>query len=144
MSIFDIGSATAAGLQSSSTAVATSLVPKQKAHAADLKSLGVTAKAATSTGSTSSTSSSTSTSAAGSSTITSNDFLTLLVSELKNQDPTQPTDPNAYISQLVGVNSLQQLISINQGVTSLNSTATSTTTPTTTTGHATTQTPAAI
>jgi flagellar basal-body rod modification protein FlgD len=33
---------------------------------------------------------------------------------MKNQDPTQPTDPNAYIQQLVGVNSLQQLISINQ------------------------------
>ena len=45
--------------------------------------------------------------------ITSNDFLSLLVTEMKNQDPTAPTDPNAYISQLVGVNSLQQLISIN-------------------------------
>ncbi len=52
-------------------------------------------------------------------TITSNDFLTLLVSELKNQDPTQPTDPNAYIQQLVGVNSLQQLIQINKGLTSI-------------------------
>lgn len=51
--------------------------------------------------------------------ITSNDFLTLLVSELKNQDPTQPTDPNAYIQQLVGVNSLQQLIQINQGLTTI-------------------------
>jgi flagellar basal-body rod modification protein FlgD len=51
----------------------------------------------------------------GSSTtnVTSNDFLTLLVSEMRNQDPTQPTDPNAYIQQLVQVNSLQQLISIN-------------------------------
>ncbi len=60
--------------------------------------------------------------ATGSSTaseITSNDFLTLLVSELKNQDPTQPTDPNAYVQQLVGVNSLQQLISINQGITKI-------------------------
>jgi len=56
-------------------------------------------------------------SAANNSDISSNDFLTLLVSELKNQDPTQPTDPNAYISQLVGVNSLQQLISINQDLT---------------------------
>jgi flagellar basal-body rod modification protein FlgD len=51
--------------------------------------------------------------------ITSSDFLTLLVSELQNQDPTQPTDPNAYITQLVGVNSLQQLIQINQGLTSV-------------------------
>ena len=57
--------------------------------------------------------------AVDSSTITSNDFLTLLVAEMKNQDPTQPTDPNAYISQMVGVNSLQQLIGINQGITSL-------------------------
>lgn len=50
-------------------------------------------------------------------TITSSDFLVLLVTELKNQDPTQPTDPNAYIQQLVGVNSLQQLISINKNLT---------------------------
>jgi flagellar basal-body rod modification protein FlgD len=56
--------------------------------------------------------------------ISSSDFLTLLVTEMKNQDPTQPTDPNAYIQQLVGVNSLQQLISINQD---LSSTATATT-----------------
>ncbi len=49
--------------------------------------------------------------------ITSSDFLTLLVTEMKNQDPTQPTDPNAYVQQLVGVNSLQQLISINQDLT---------------------------
>lgn len=45
--------------------------------------------------------------------ITATDFMKLLVTEMKNQDPTQPTDPNAYIQQLVGVNSLQQLISIN-------------------------------
>jgi flagellar basal-body rod modification protein FlgD len=51
--------------------------------------------------------------AADSSDITSSDFLTLLVSELQNQDPTQPADPNAYITQLVQVNSLQQLIQIN-------------------------------
>ncbi len=66
-------------------------------------------------------------SAAGASNITSNDFLTLLVSELKNQDPTQPADPNAYISQLVGVNSLQQLIQINQGLTSVETSGSSST-----------------
>ena len=59
--------------------------------------------------------------ASGSSDITSDDFLTLLVSELKNQDPTQPTDPNQYITQLAQVNSLQQLISINQGIGTLDS-----------------------
>jgi flagellar basal-body rod modification protein FlgD len=70
-------------------------------------------------------------SAANSSNITSNDFLTLLVSELKNQDPTQPTDPNQYITQLAQVNSLQQLISINQGIGTLDSTISGTHSPST-------------
>ena len=52
------------------------------------------------------------------SNITSNDFLTLLVTEMKNQDPTAQTDPNQYINQLVQVNSLQQLIEINQNLSS--------------------------
>ena len=77
---------------------------------ANSSSTGATTGAGSSTGSSSSSSSSSS----DNSDITSSDFLTLLVSELKNQDPTQPTDPNAYVQQLVGVNSLQQLISINQ------------------------------
>jgi flagellar basal-body rod modification protein FlgD len=52
-----------------------------------------------------------------SSTITANDFLTLLVTELKNQDPAANTDPNAYVNQLVQVNSLQQLIQIDTNTT---------------------------
>lgn len=51
-----------------------------------------------------------------SSSISSNDFLTLLVTEMKNQDPTAQTDPNAYVNQLVQVNSLQQLIEINENI----------------------------
>jgi flagellar basal-body rod modification protein FlgD len=69
--------------------------------------------------------------AAASSNITSNDFLTLLVSELKNQDPTQPTDPNQYITQLAQVNSLQQLISINQGIGTLDTAIAGTSSPST-------------
>jgi flagellar basal-body rod modification protein FlgD len=68
---------------------------------------------------------------ASSSTITANDFLTLLVAEMKNQDPTAPTDPNAYITQMVGVNSLQQLIGINTGITSLDTAAGVSATPAT-------------
>lgn len=64
--------------------------------------------------STMATSSSSASSSTSTSDITGADFLSLLVSELKNQDPTQPTDPQAYVQQLVGVNSLQQLISINK------------------------------
>jgi flagellar basal-body rod modification protein FlgD len=78
----------------------------------------------------SSSSNGSSTSTDSSSTITANDFLTLLVTELKNQDPTQPTDPSAYIQQLVGVNSLQQLIQINSGISSLDTAVGATTTST--------------
>lgn len=107
MGVFDIGS-----MQSAASVVAGSLVPKQKPS----QDTSVHANA-------SSTSSSSSSTTDGG-TITSSDFLTLLVSELKNQDPTQPTDPNAYITQLVGVNSLQQLIQINQGIGTLEKPAT--------------------
>jgi flagellar basal-body rod modification protein FlgD len=79
-------------------------------------------RAATS-GTTSSTTNTSSAATGSSATITANDFLTLLVAEMKNQDPTQPTDPNEYISQMVDVNSLQQLIGINQGITSLDTAA---------------------
>lgn len=56
--------------------------------------------------------------------VTANDFLTLLVTELKNQDPTANSDPNAYVDQLVQVNSLQQLIQINQNTTGNTSSST--------------------
>ncbi|MDR3741373.1 MAG: flagellar hook capping FlgD N-terminal domain-containing protein [Terracidiphilus sp.] len=64
-----------------------------------------------------SSSSSDSTTGSDAATISANDFLVLLVTEMKNQDPTASTDPNEYINQLVNVNSLQQLVSINQTLT---------------------------
>jgi flagellar basal-body rod modification protein FlgD len=86
-------------------AIASSLAPGQNAVRATPK--------AASTNGTSNNGSGTS-SPSDPSTITSQDFLTLLVSELQNQDPTQPTDPNQYITQLTQVNSLQQLVQLNQ------------------------------
>ena len=59
---------------------------------------------------------STATDSSSSASIGANDFLTLLVTEMKNQDPTANSDPNAYVNQLVQVNSLEQLISINQNL----------------------------
>lgn len=61
-----------------------------------------------------------------SATITANDFLTLLVTELQNQDPTASSDPNEYVNQLVSVNSLQQLISINDTLSNSLGTSSST------------------
>ena len=78
-------------------------------HAAASISLARSHPAASSTASTGSSASSD-----DGATITANDFLTLLVTEMQNQDPTADTDPNEYIDQLVNVNSLEQLIQINQ------------------------------
>lgn len=57
------------------------------------------------------------TAASDGSSISANDFLSLLVTEMQNQDPTANTDPNEYVNQLVQVNSLEQLININQTLT---------------------------
>lgn len=44
-------------------------------------------------------------------------FLSLLVQELQNQDPTQPMDPTQEVGQLISLNQLNQLIGINQDLT---------------------------
>ena len=75
----------------------------------------------TTTTGTTGTTGTTSTGTTGSDTITAADFMTLLVAEMKNQDPTQPSDPTQYVQQLVGVNSLEQLIGINTGMNELTS-----------------------
>ena len=48
-------------------------------------------------------------------------FLNLLVTELQNQDPTQPVDPTEMVGQMVSLNQLDQLISINQTLSSMSS-----------------------
>jgi flagellar basal-body rod modification protein FlgD len=112
MDLSQLNSIAASGT-SAAGAVASALGPhRATAHATPKDSTSSTAGATTN---------SSSSPAGASSDITANDFLTLLVSELKNQDPTQPTDPNQYITQLAQVNSLQQLISINQGIGTLDS-----------------------
>jgi flagellar basal-body rod modification protein FlgD len=44
-------------------------------------------------------------------------FISLLVTELQAQDPTQPMDPTQMVSQMFSMNQLEQLISINQTLT---------------------------
>jgi len=41
-------------------------------------------------------------------------FLQLLVAQIKNQDPTQPTDGTQFLSQLAQFSQLEQLIGIKQ------------------------------
>jgi flagellar basal-body rod modification protein FlgD len=44
-------------------------------------------------------------------------FLTLLVQELQNQDPTAPMDSTQMVGQMISLNQLDQLASINRVVT---------------------------
>ena len=45
-------------------------------------------------------------------------FLKLLVSQLQNQDPLNPTDSNQFVSQLTSYSQLEQLIGIRQNTSS--------------------------
>jgi flagellar basal-body rod modification protein FlgD len=64
-------------------------------------------------------------------------FLQLLVTELQSQDPTSPMDPTQMVGQMLSMNQLNELISINQtlqavlGLTSGNSAPTTGAAPTT-------------
>jgi len=46
-------------------------------------------------------------------------FLQLLVTQLQNQDPTQPQDSSAFVTQLAQFTSLEKLTSMNQSLTAL-------------------------
>ncbi len=46
-------------------------------------------------------------------------FIMLLTAQLKAQDPTNPMSPEQMVQQLTEINSLEQLISINQTLTNL-------------------------
>jgi flagellar basal-body rod modification protein FlgD len=75
----------------------------------------------------------TSTSSVGSLT-SEQTFLQLLVAQIQNQDPLNPTDSIQFVGQLVQYSELEQLMGINQGVQTLTgstSTPTSSTNPTT-------------
>lgn len=54
-------------------------------------------------------------------------FLTLLVSQLQNQDPLNPTDSNEFVSQLTSYSQLEQLIDINKNTTAATGATTGTT-----------------
>lgn len=51
------------------------------------------------------------------STDDSNMFLTLMLQQLQNQDPTQPTDNTEWLAQLAQYSSLEQMTQMNQGLT---------------------------
>lgn len=88
---------------SSGSSLADFLSSRTKAKAAD-----TTTGATTSTSAAGSTASQTSLSSLGST------FLKLLTQELQNQDPTAPMDSTQMVGQMISLNQLDQLASINQ------------------------------
>ena len=60
---------------------------------------------------------------ASSNVLTDDDFMKLLLTQLQNQDPTNPMDPSEFVGQLVQFNSLDQLIAIRQLLTPLSATS---------------------
>ena len=60
-----------------------------------------------------------STAPAATNSLNYNDFLTLLMAEMKNQDPTQPMDPSTMVSQLATVSEVGQAVQTNTNLASL-------------------------
>ena len=73
----------------------------------------------TATANTTASSSSANSSTGASGTVNYNQFLQLLVAQLKNQDPTNPADPTTFVSQLASFSSVEQQVNANSKLDSL-------------------------
>jgi len=76
-----------------------------------------------STSSTSSTSTSTSSSSSTTSSLDASDFYTLLVAEIKNQDPTDPVDGTDMVLQLTQLSAAESTLELNDTMTTYASNA---------------------
>ena len=79
---------------------------------------GSTAAGAASAAGASSSSSSSATAASGV-TLGGTDFLTLMLTQLKNQDPTSPVDSNQFLSQLASLSEVQGITQLNTSFAAL-------------------------
>jgi len=61
------------------------------------------------------------TTAAAKNTLTTQDFLQLLSTELQNQDPLQPMDDTAYLAQMAQFTSLQQVSTLSNTMSQMSS-----------------------
>ena len=63
-------------------------------------------------------------SSASATTLGGTDFLTLMLAQLKNQDPTSPVDSNQFLSQLASLSEVQGITSLNTSFGTLSSSIT--------------------
>jgi flagellar basal-body rod modification protein FlgD len=87
-------------------------------------STGTGAAGSTGTAGTGSTSSGSASSAGGVS-LGGTDFLTLMLAQLKNQDPTSPVDSNTFLTQLAQLSEVQGITQLNTSFSALSSSLTS-------------------
>lgn len=73
----------------------------------------------TGTSTSSSTSSSTTSTSSSTASVSENEFLTLLVAQLKNQDPMNPADSTQFVAELAQFSQLQEVIGVHQDLDSL-------------------------
>jgi flagellar basal-body rod modification protein FlgD len=59
--------------------------------------------------------------AAGGTSLGGTDFLTLMLAQLKNQDPTSPVDSNTFLSQLASLSQVQGITQLNTSFSNLSS-----------------------
>jgi flagellar basal-body rod modification protein FlgD len=77
------------------------------------------------TGATGSTGGAGSTPATNGTTLGGTDFLTLMLAQLKNQDPTSPVDSNTFLTQLAQLSEVQGITSLNTSFGALSTSLTS-------------------
>src|SRR5271170_4921367 len=61
------------------------------------------------------------TTAVGGTTLGGTDFLTLMLAQLKNQDPTSPVDSNTFLTQLASLSEVQGITQLNSSFSGLSS-----------------------
>jgi flagellar basal-body rod modification protein FlgD len=87
--------------------------------------VNATNAAGTTTGTSTTTGAGTAPSAAGAinnaATLGGTDFLTLMLAQLKNQDPTSPVDSNTFLTQLAQLSQVQGITQLNTSFSSLSS-----------------------
>src|SRR5882757_2394465 len=90
-------------------------------HAATAPTGTGTGTGTSGTGATGNTGGTGSTPATNGTTLGGTDFLTLMLAQLKNQDPTSPVDSNTFLSQLAQLSEVQGITSLNTSFSSLSS-----------------------
>jgi flagellar basal-body rod modification protein FlgD len=84
-----------------------------------------TGTAATATGGSTATGASSSASKSSGTSLGGADFLTLMLAQLKNQDPTSPVDSNTFLQQLAALSEVQGINGLNTSFATLSSSLTS-------------------